>query len=75
MQYYPKVSLRRNYTRKSSRKPKHSVDLVVSTGRIIYRKENKKLCFGVLPPIGRKEVGKAERFRKIHEKRYESNIT
>ena len=37
--------------------------------RIIYRKENKKLQLGILPPIGRKEIGKAERFRKIHEKR------
>jgi hypothetical protein len=43
--------------------------LVVHQSRIIYRKENKKLCFGVLPPIGRKEVEKAERFRRIHEKR------
>jgi hypothetical protein len=48
--------------------------LVVPQVRIIYRKENKKLQLGVLQPIGRKEVGKAERFRKIHEKRYESNI-
>ena len=48
--------------------------MVVPKGRIIYRKENKKLCFCVLPPIGRKEIGKAERFRRIHEKRYESNI-
>ena len=48
--------------------------MVVPQVRIIYRKENKKLQLGVLPPIGRKEVRKAERFRKIHEKRYESNI-
>ncbi|CAG8767558.1 2813_t:CDS:2, partial [Rhizophagus irregularis] len=27
-----------------------------------------------LPPIGRKETRKAERFRRIHEKRYESDI-
>ena len=27
-----------------------------------------------LPPIGRKEIGKAGRFRRIHEKGYESNI-
>ena len=42
--------------------------MVVHQSRIIYRKENKKLCFGVLPPIGRKEIGKAERFGRIHEK-------
>ena len=36
--------------------------------------KNRKLCFGILSPIGRKEVGKAERFRRIHEKRYESDI-
>ena len=48
--------------------------MVVSQVRIIYRKENKKLQLGVLPPIGRKEVGKAERFRRIYEKKYESNI-
>jgi hypothetical protein len=34
--------------------------LVVSKGRIIYRKGNKKLCFWILPLIGRKEIGKAE---------------
>ena len=49
--------------------------MVVPQVRIIYRKENKKLQLGVLPPIGRKGVRKAERFRKIHKKRYESNIT
>jgi hypothetical protein len=27
-----------------------------------------------LPPIGRKETGKAERFRRILEKRYENDI-
>ena len=48
--------------------------MVVSQVRIIYRKENKKLQLGILPPIGRKEIEKAERFRRIHEKRYESNI-
>jgi hypothetical protein len=48
--------------------------LVVHQSKIIYGKENKKLCFGVLLLIGRKEIGKAERFRRIHEKRYESNI-
>ena len=48
--------------------------MVVPKGRIIYRKENKKLCFCVLLLIGRKEIRKAERFRRIHEKRYESNI-
>jgi hypothetical protein len=49
-------------------------ELVVHQSKIIYRKENKKLCFGVLPPISRKEIGKAERSRRIHEKRHESNI-
>ena len=39
--------------------------MVVTQVRIIYRKENKKLQLGILPAIGRKEVGKAERFRKI----------
>jgi hypothetical protein len=48
--------------------------LVVSQVIIIYRKENKKLQLGILLPIGRKEIGKAEKFKKIHEKRYESNI-
>jgi hypothetical protein len=48
--------------------------LVVFQIRIIYRKENKKLQLGILLLIGRKEIRKAERFRKIHEKRYESNI-
>ena len=43
--------------------------MVVSQVRIIYRKENKKLQLGILPAIGRKEVGKSERFRRIHEKR------
>ena len=43
--------------------------MVVSQVRIIYRKENKKLQLGILPPIGRKEIGKAERIRKIQEKR------
>ena len=60
--------------RKGSRNPKYSIDLVLRQGRIIYRKEIRKFCFGVVPPIGRKEIGKAERFRRIHEKRYESNI-
>ena len=27
-----------------------------------------------LPPIGRKEIRKAGRFRRIYEKRYKSNI-
>jgi hypothetical protein len=48
--------------------------LVVSKGRIIYRKGNKKLCFWILPLIGRKEIGKAERFRRIQEKWYENSI-
>ena len=48
--------------------------MVVSQVRIIYRKENKKLQLGVLPAIGRKEIRKAEKFRRIHEKGYESNI-
>ena len=48
--------------------------MIIPKGRIIYRKENKKLQLGILPLIGRKEIGKAERFRRIHEKRYESNI-
>ena len=43
--------------------------MVVPKGRIIYRKENKKLCFCVLPPIGRKEIGKAKSLKRIHEKR------
>ena len=60
--------------RKGSRNPKYSIDLVLRQSRIIYRKEIRKFCFGVVPPIGRKEIGKAERFRRIHEKRYESNI-
>ena len=38
------------------------------------RKRKKKLYSSSLPPIGRKEIEKAERFRRIHEKRYESNI-
>ena len=43
--------------------------MVVSQVRIIYRKENKKLQLGILLLIGRKEVRKSERFRRIHEKR------
>ena len=38
------------------------------------RKRKKKLYSSGLPPIGRKEIRKAERFRRIHKKRYESNI-
>ena len=48
--------------------------MVLRQGRIIYRKEIRKFRFGVVPPIGRKEIGKEERFRRIHEKKYESNI-
>jgi hypothetical protein len=43
--------------------------LVVSQVRIIYRKENKKLQLKILPAIGRKEIEKAKRIRKIQEKR------
>jgi hypothetical protein len=39
--------------------------MVLRQGRIIYRKEIRKLYFGVVLVIGRKEVGKAERLRRI----------
>ena len=55
--------------RKGSRNPKYSIDLVLSQGRIIYRKEIRKFCFGVVLPIGRKEIGKAKSLKRIHEKK------
>ena len=55
--------------RKGSRNPKYSIDLVLRQGRIIYRKEIRKFCFGIVPPIGRKEIGKAKSLKRIHEKR------
>ena len=55
--------------RKGSRNPKYSIDLVLRQGRIIYRKEIRKFCFGVVLPIGRKEIGKAKSLKRIHEKR------
>ena len=60
--------------RKGSRNPKYSIDLVLRQGRIIYRKEIRKFCFGVVLPIGRKEIEKAKSLKRIHEKGYESNI-
>ena len=42
--------------------------------RIIYRKERDKFGHPGHHVIGRKEVRKAERFRKIHEKWYENSI-
>jgi len=55
--------------RKGSRNPKYSIDLVLRQGRIIYKKELKKLCLGVVPPIGRKEIEKAKSLKRIHEKK------
>ena len=55
--------------RKGSRNPKYSIDLVLRQGKIIYRKEIRKFCFGVVSPIGRKEIRKAKSLKRIHEKR------
>ena len=42
--------------------------------RIIYRKERISFAHSGHQVIGKKESGKAERFRRIHEKGYESCI-
>ena len=42
--------------------------------RIIYRKRENKFCASGHQVIGRKEVGKAERFRKIWEKEHEKSM-
>ncbi len=38
------------------------------------KEKNKSFTRRGYQVIGRKEIRKAERFRRIHEKRYESNI-
>ena len=38
------------------------------------QKKKEKFHLSGLPLIGRKEIEKVGRFRKIHEKEYESNI-
>jgi hypothetical protein len=48
--------------------------MVTHSSRIIYRKEKRSYARVGHQVIGKKEVGKAERFRRIHEKWYESNI-
>ena len=43
--------------------------MVTHSSRIIYRKEKRNYTRVGYQIIGRKEVSKAERFRRIHEKR------
>jgi hypothetical protein len=48
--------------------------MVTQMRRIIYRKERINFAHLGHQVIGRKGVGKAERFRRIHEKWYENSI-
>jgi hypothetical protein len=48
--------------------------MVTHSSRIIYRKEKRSYARVGHQVIGRKETGKAERFRRIQEKWYENSI-
>ena len=48
--------------------------MVTHSSRIIYRKEKRNYARVGHQVIGKKEVRKAERFRRIHEKWYENSI-
>jgi len=48
--------------------------MVTHLSRIIYRKEKRSYAQVDYQVIGKKDVKKAERFRRIHKKRYENNI-